>query len=89
VDGTRTRERQRITRGKQASASTEGTNGHESSPFAPIQTLDLEAAIASITRALATASGDTVAVLARERAALRAELELAGGHEVLALRRSS
>jgi len=39
---------------------------------------DLEAAIASLTRALATASGDAVVVLAAERAALRAELGIGG-----------
>jgi hypothetical protein len=44
----------------------------------------LEAAIAAVTRALTTASGEAVVVLAAERAALRAELALATTPNVVA-----
>jgi hypothetical protein len=74
VDGTRTWEGARKHAGFLGSANGEGANGRESSPFAPIRTRDLQAAIASITRALASASGEDVVVLARERAAPRTEL---------------
>jgi hypothetical protein len=61
-----------------ALAEASGANGYDSSPFAPIQNQvtqrDVEAAIASVTRALATATGDAVVILVSERAALRAEL---------------
>jgi hypothetical protein len=56
---------------------TGGAVRDRSAPFAPVQLLtrhELQAAIASVTRALGTASGDAVVVLATERAAMRAEL---------------
>lgn len=78
MDGTRTCDEPRKRAGFAGSAQGEGANGRESSPFAPIQNPltqgELEAAIATVTRALATASGDAVVILAGERAALRAEL---------------
>lgn len=61
-----------------ASAFHQSTENAVESRFEPVRAIrdrELEAAIASITTALA--SGDDVVVLARERAALRAELELA------------
>jgi hypothetical protein len=78
VDGTRTREGPRNYPRFSGNAQEEGPNGRESSPFAPIRDplsqRDLEAAIASVTRALATATGEAVAILVSERAVLRAEL---------------
>lgn len=82
MDGTRTRQKAGSNR-RDADASSSnrgsgGVNGDHSEPFAPIQDLtqrDLEAAIASVTRALATVNErDQVLDLVRERAALRREL---------------
>jgi hypothetical protein len=62
------------------SGSTEGDggNGRESRRFAPIQRpltrSELEAAIANVTRALATARSEVLIALVAERAAMRAEL---------------
>jgi hypothetical protein len=84
VDGTRTWGKSAKGPGKHADAPSRsmspGANGRDSSPFTPIQAPptrgDLEAAIASVTRAIAISSGQATVVLATERAALRAELGL-------------
>jgi hypothetical protein len=80
VDGTRTRKNPEEPSASSASVARDGANGRESTQLASVSRSlvhtveELEAALASITRALGSASGDAVVVLAGERAALRAEL---------------
>jgi len=80
VDGTRTRKGPEKTATAPENPSGDGANRRDSTRFEhgsrPFRHTveELEAALVSVTRALGSASGDAVVVLAGERAALRAEL---------------